>query len=50
VDAILMLRTFGISNFLTGALFILVARKARKLASYVLALIPQLPMNATGSG
>ena len=40
VDAIFLLRTFGISNYLTGALFILIALKAKELAPYVLALIP----------
>ena len=40
VDAIFLLRTFGISNYLTGALFILIALRARHLAPYVLALIP----------
>lgn len=40
VDAISLLRTFGISNYLTGALFILIALKAKELAPYVLTLIP----------
>ena len=40
VDAVFMLRTFGISNYLTGALFILIALQAKHLAPYVLALIP----------
>lgn len=40
VDAIFLLRTFGISNYLTGALFILIALRARHLAPYVLTLIP----------
>ena len=39
-DAIFLLRTFGISNYLTGALFILIALQAKHLAPYVLALIP----------
>ncbi|MFN2285602.1 MAG: hypothetical protein ACK2UQ_14385 [Anaerolineae bacterium] len=40
VDAIFLLRTFGISNYLTGALFILIALQAKQLAPYVLTLIP----------
>jgi hypothetical protein len=40
VDAISLLRTFGISNYLTGALFILIALKVKTLAPYVLTLIP----------
>jgi hypothetical protein len=39
-DAIFLLRAFGLSNYLTGALFILIAMKARELAPYVLVLIP----------
>ena len=39
-DAIFLLRTFGISNYLTGALFILIALQAKHLAPYVLTLIP----------
>ncbi len=40
VDAVFLLRTFGISNYLTGALFILIALKAKEIVSYVLVLIP----------
>ena len=40
IDAIFLLRTFGISNYLTGTLFILIALKAQELAPYVLVLIP----------
>ena len=39
-DALFLLRTFGLSNYLTGALFILIALKAKELAPYVLVLIP----------
>lgn len=40
VDAIFLLRTFGISNYLTGALCVLIAVQAKHLAPYVLTLIP----------
>ena len=40
LDAIFLLRTFGLSNYLTGALFILIALKAQELAPCVLVLIP----------
>jgi hypothetical protein len=39
-DALFLLRTFGLSNYLTGALFILIALKAKELAPYVLVFIP----------
>ena len=39
-DAVFLLRAFGLSNYLTGALFILIALKAKELAPYVLVLIP----------
>lgn len=39
-DQFFMLGAFGISNFLTGFLFLLISRKARELSPYVLALIP----------
>lgn len=39
-DAIFLLRAFGLSNYLTGALFILIALQAKHLAPYVLTLIP----------
>ena len=39
-DALVLMAAFGMSNFLTGALFILISLKARKLAPNVLLLIP----------
>lgn len=39
-DQLMLLISFGISNFLTGALFIAVAFKARQLVPTALALIP----------
>ena len=39
-DAIFLLGVFGISNWLTGFLYILISRKARELSPYVLGLIP----------
>ncbi|HEY4313129.1 MAG TPA: hypothetical protein VGN12_26990 [Pirellulales bacterium] len=39
-DQLLLLGAFGISNFLTGALFLAVAWKARSLVPTVLAIIP----------
>ena len=39
-DALVLMVAFGISNFLTGALFILIAMKAKNLAPIVLLLIP----------
>jgi len=39
-DQVFMLGVFGISNFLTGFLFLLIACKARELSPYVLILIP----------
>ncbi|MBI2824016.1 MAG: hypothetical protein HYX69_04905 [Planctomycetia bacterium] len=39
-DQLLLLGSFGISNFLTGAIFIAVACQARQLVPTVLALIP----------
>ncbi|MCE9547751.1 MAG: hypothetical protein K8T25_19950 [Planctomycetia bacterium] len=39
-DQLLLLGSFGISNFLTGALFIAVALKARQLVPTVLLIIP----------
>ena len=35
-----MLGAFGISNVLTGFLYLLISRRARELAPYVLAIIP----------
>jgi hypothetical protein len=40
VDAIFLLRAFGLSNYLTGGVFILIALQAKHLAPYVLVLIP----------
>ncbi len=39
-DQLLLLGSFGISNFLTGAIFLTVAFKARSLVSTVLGIIP----------
>ncbi|MCG8652213.1 MAG: hypothetical protein MI861_20405, partial [Pirellulales bacterium] len=39
-DAMVLMAAFGISNFLTGVLFILIALSARKIAPVVLLLIP----------
>ncbi len=39
-DSLFLLGAFGISNFLTCFLFVLILRKARQLAPYVLAIIP----------
>ena len=39
-DQIFLLGAFGMSNFLTGATFLLISRKARHLAPHVLILIP----------
>ncbi len=39
-DQLLLLGAFGISNFLTGAIFLAVAFKARQLVPAVLAIIP----------
>lgn len=39
-DQLMLLGSFGISNFLTGAIFIAVAWKARQLVPAVLAIIP----------
>ncbi len=39
-DQLLLLGSFGISNFLTGAIYIAVALKAKQLAPTVLAIIP----------
>jgi len=39
-DSLMMLGAFGISNILTGLLYILILRKAKHLAPYVLAIIP----------
>ena len=39
-DLLTLLSAFGISNFLTGLIFILISRKAKDLSIYILALIP----------
>ena len=39
-DQIFLLGVFGISNFLTGAAFLLISRRARHLSPHVLILIP----------
>lgn len=39
-DALMLLGVFGNSNLLTGALYLLVAFKAREIAGYVLGIIP----------
>jgi hypothetical protein len=39
-DQLMLLGAFGISNFLTGAIFLAVAWKAKQLAPTVLAIIP----------
>lgn len=39
-DTMFLMNTFGISNFLTGAIFLLIAKKAKELAPYILVLIP----------
>jgi hypothetical protein len=40
VDQFFMLGTFGISNILTGFLYVLISRRAPELSPYVLGLIP----------
>jgi hypothetical protein len=40
VDQFFMLGTFGISNFLTGSVFLLVSRRSPELSPFVLGLIP----------
>ncbi|MPM57051.1 hypothetical protein SDC9_103869 [bioreactor metagenome] len=39
-DQLFLLGTFGISNFLTGFLFIYLSQRARQTAPYVLIIIP----------
>jgi hypothetical protein len=39
-DQIFLLGVFGISNFLTGFIYLLISRKARELSPYILAMIP----------
>lgn len=39
-DALMLLGIFGNSNLLTGALYLLVASRAREIAGYILGIIP----------
>lgn len=39
-DQVFLLGVFGISNFLTGSIYLLISWKARKLSPYILILIP----------
>ena len=39
-DQLTLLGAFGISNLLTGLLYILISKKAKNLSPYVLAIIP----------
>ncbi|MCX7348734.1 MAG: hypothetical protein NTZ54_04160 [Alphaproteobacteria bacterium] len=39
-DQFFMLGTFGISNFLTGSIYLLVSKRAPQLSPYILGLIP----------
>ncbi len=39
-DALMMLGAFGISNILTGLVYLLILKKDKILAPYVLAIIP----------
>jgi len=39
-DALVLMSAFGISNFLTGLLLILIALKAKKIVPYTLIIIP----------
>jgi hypothetical protein len=40
IDQFFMLGTFGISNFLTGFIYLVISRRSPELSPYVLALIP----------
>lgn len=40
MDQVYMLGVFGISNFVTGFIYLLISRKARELSPYVLIIIP----------
>jgi hypothetical protein len=40
IDQYFMLGTFGISNFLTGFIYLLISRRSPELSPYALALIP----------
>ncbi|MEO0339985.1 MAG: hypothetical protein AAF242_12320 [Bacteroidota bacterium] len=39
-DSLVLMSAFGISNFLTGSIFLLIFWKAKYLAPYILVLIP----------
>jgi hypothetical protein len=39
-DQVFLLGVFGISNFLTGAVFLLISRRARHLSPHILIFIP----------
>ncbi len=39
-DQIFLLGVFGISNFITGFIYLIISKKARNLAPYILILIP----------
>jgi hypothetical protein len=39
-DQVFLLGVFGISNFLTGFIYLLISRKARELSPYMLIIIP----------
>lgn len=39
-DQLALLGVFGISNLLTGLIYILISRKAKELSNYVLLMIP----------
>ena len=39
-DSLMMLGAFGISNILTGLIYLLILKKAKHLAPYVLGIIP----------
>ena len=40
IDQFFMLGTFGISNFLTGSIYLVISRRSPELSPYILALIP----------
>lgn len=39
-DTLMLMNTFGISNFLTGFIYILIIVKAKEIAPYILTIIP----------
>lgn len=53
-DTLMLMTAFGIANWLSGAIYILVIRKAKELAPYLLILIPityligVISLNVTG--